>query len=168
VRRSFACPHIEDLALPKSLKATVINTRQGCHPVPVKIKLTGGSLGGSQRIGTGGTPPAILIVPLTRWRCRDFAIFSAGAKMKAILRWTIATYLFCASTLAFAGNLPGGTGTSFWVGYNEAWFADHYLNWLASNPVFGLSSGFEMGPLQRQLASWTSGLTEWRRVERRL
>jgi hypothetical protein len=60
------------------------------------------------------------------------------AKMKAILRWTIATYLFCASTLAFAGNLPGGTGTSFWVGYNEAWFADHYPNWLASNPVWNL------------------------------
>jgi hypothetical protein len=59
-------------------------------------------------------------------------------QMKAILRWTIATYLFCASTLAFAGNLPGGTGTRFWVGYNEAWFADHYPNWLASNPVWNL------------------------------
>ena len=54
--------------------------------------------------------------------------------MKAFLRWTIATYLFCASTLAFAGNLPGDT--KFWVGYNEAWFADHYPNSLASNPVY--------------------------------
>src|ERR1700731_4255906 len=57
-------------------------------------------------------------------------------QMKAILRWTIATYLFCASTLAFAGNLPGDKGTSFSVGYNEAWFADHYPNSLASNPVW--------------------------------
>jgi hypothetical protein len=57
-------------------------------------------------------------------------------QMKAILRWTIATYLFCASTLAFAGNLPWGTRTSFWVGYDQAWFADHYPNWLASNPVW--------------------------------
>ena len=66
-----------------------------------------------------------------------FAIFPAmGGQMKALLRWTIATYLLCASTLAFAGNLPGGTGTSFWVGYNEAWFGQNYLNSLASNPYF--------------------------------
>ena len=68
--------------------------------------------------------------------------------MKALLRWTVVTYLFCASTLAFAGNLPGGTGTSFWVGYNEAWFGQNYLNSLASNPYFypGLpsSSTFEL------------------------
>jgi len=48
--------------------------------------------------------------------------------MKAILRRIAALYLLCASNLAFAGNLPAG---SFSVGYDEAWFADNYLNWLA-------------------------------------
>jgi hypothetical protein len=71
---------------------------------------------------------------LTRRRCQDFAIFPAGAKMKAILRRIAALYLLCASNLAFAGNLPAG----FSVGYDEAWFADHYPNWLASNPVYNL------------------------------
>jgi len=68
--------------------------------------------------------------------------------MKAILRWTVATYLFYASTLAFAGNLPGRTGTSFWVGYNEAWFGQNYLNSLASNPYFypGLPSSSTFDP----------------------
>ena len=58
------------------------------------------------------------------------------------------TYLFYASTLAFAGNLPGGTGTSFWVGYNEAWFGQNYLNSLASNPYFypGLPSSSTSDP----------------------
>jgi hypothetical protein len=71
-----------------------------------------------------------------RWIGR-FAIFpTMGGQMKARLRWIVATYLFCASTVAFAGNLPGGTGTNFWVGYNEAWFGENYLNSLASNPYF--------------------------------
>ena len=59
--------------------------------------------------------------------------------MKAILRWTAALYLCCASTVAFAGKLPGGTGVNFLVGYNEAWFGPNYVNYLASNPSFGTS-----------------------------
>jgi hypothetical protein len=81
--------------------------------------------------------------------------------MKALLRWTVAMYLFCASTLAFAGNLPGGTGTSFWVGYNEAWFGQNYLNGLASNPYFypGLpsSSAFDPTFVDTMFAGMASG-----------
>jgi hypothetical protein len=57
--------------------------------------------------------------------------------MKVILRWTAALYLCCASTVAFAGKLPGGTGVRFLVGYNEAWFGPNYVTYLASNPSFG-------------------------------
>ncbi len=81
--------------------------------------------------------------------------------MKALLRWPVVTYLFCASTLAFAGNLPGGTGTSFWVGYNEAWFGQNYLNSLASNPYFypGLpsSSTFDSTFVDTMFAGMASG-----------
>jgi hypothetical protein len=64
--------------------------------------------------------------------------------MKVILRWTAALYLCCASTVAFAGKLPGGTGVSFLVGYNEAWFGLNYGNSIASNPsVFCLPSSFD-------------------------
>ena len=81
--------------------------------------------------------------------------------MKALLRWTVATYLFCASTLAFAGNLPGGTKNSFWVGYNEAWFGQNYLNSLASNPYFypGLpsSSTFDPKLVDTMFAGMASG-----------
>ncbi len=49
-------------------------------------------------------------------------------------------YLCCASTVAFAGKLPGGRGLNFLVGYNEAWFPN-YGNSIASNPsVFCLTS----------------------------
>jgi hypothetical protein len=70
-----------------------------------------------------------------------------GAKMKTILQRIAALYLFCASTSAFAANLQN---SSFWVGYNEAWFADKYINWLASNPSFlsmgqPYPSGFDYG-----------------------
>ena len=82
-------------------------------------------------------------------------------QMKALLRWTVVTYLFCASTLAFAGNLPGGTGTSFWVGYNEAWFGQNYLKSLASNPYFypGLpsSSTFDSTFVDTMFAGMASG-----------
>jgi len=69
--------------------------------------------------------------------------------MKAILRRIAALYLFCASTSAFAGSLPN---SSFWVGYNEAWFADNYINWLAQNPSFPLNnmpypSAFDIDPV---------------------
>jgi hypothetical protein len=81
--------------------------------------------------------------------------------MKALLRWTVATYLFCASTLAFAGTLPGGTGTSFWVGYNEAWFGQNYLNSLASNPYFypglPLSSTFDPTFVDTMFAGMQAG-----------
>jgi hypothetical protein len=50
--------------------------------------------------------------------------------MKAILRQIAGLCLLCASTSAFAGN--------FSVGYDEAWFADNYPDWLASNPVYNL------------------------------
>jgi hypothetical protein len=84
-----------------------------------------------------------------------------GGQMKALLRWTVATYLFCASALAFAGNLPGGTGTSFWVGYNEAWFGQNYLNSLASNPTFypelTLSSTFDGTFVDTMFAGMASG-----------
>jgi hypothetical protein len=67
-----------------------------------------------------------------------------GGQMKAILRWTAAIYLCCASTVAFAGKLPGGTGLKFLVGYNEAWFGPNYGNSIASNPsVFCLPSSFD-------------------------
>jgi hypothetical protein len=62
--------------------------------------------------------------------------------MKALPRWAVATYLSCASTLAFAGNLPGGTGSNFWVGYNEAWFGQNYPNSLASNPFFNINTSY--------------------------
>jgi hypothetical protein len=61
-----------------------------------------------------------------------------GGQMKAILRRTAVFYLCCASTVAFAGKLPGGTGVNFRVGYNEAWFGPNYINYLASNPSFNL------------------------------
>src|ERR1700730_16498803 len=65
--------------------------------------------------------------------------------MKAIFRRIAALYLFCASTSAFAGNLPN---TSFWVGYNQAWFADYYPGWLTSNPVYNLPFYFGGMPPQ--------------------
>ncbi len=75
-----------------------------------------------------------------RWRCLGIAIFPTGGQMKAIIRRTAALYLCCASTVAFAGKLPGGTGASFLVGYNEAWFGPNYVEYLASNPSFGLTT----------------------------
>ena len=54
--------------------------------------------------------------------------------MKVILRWTAVLYLCCASTVAFAGKLPGGRGFNFLVGYNEAWFGPNYASSIASNP----------------------------------
>ena len=87
--------------------------------------------------------------------------FRMGGQMKALLRWIVATYLYCASTLAFAGNLPGGTGTNFWVGYNEAWFGQNYLNSLSSNPYFypGLpsSSFFDPTFVDKIFAGMASG-----------
>jgi hypothetical protein len=64
-----------------------------------------------------------------------------GGQMKAILRGTAALYLCCASTVAFAGKLPGGTGVNFLVGFNEAWFGQpgfgpNYVNYLASDPAW--------------------------------
>jgi hypothetical protein len=61
--------------------------------------------------------------------------------MKAILRGAAALYLCCASTVAFAGKLPGGTGVNFLVGFNEAWFGQpgfgpNYVNYLASDPAW--------------------------------
>ena len=53
-------------------------------------------------------------------------------------------YLCCASTVAFAGKLPGGRGFNFLVGYNEAWFGPNYASSIASNPsVFCLPSSFD-------------------------
>ena len=97
---------------------------------------------GDLRICANSTMRSALDRPyqrLTRWRCPgDFAIFlTMGGQMKAILRLTAALYLCCASTVAFAGKLPGGTGVNFLVGYNEAWFGPNYINYLASNPSFG-------------------------------
>jgi hypothetical protein len=103
-----------------------------------------GSRGRSQRIGTGGTPP---------WRCWDFAIFSAGAKMKAILRRIAALYLLCASTSAFGG--------SFTVGYDEAWFADHYPNWLASNPSFYDTNLHQFVNVPSQFSATLSVMDKW-------
>jgi hypothetical protein len=81
--------------------------------------------------------------------------------MKAILRWSAALYLCCASTVAFAGKLPGGTGTGFWVGYNEAWFGQNYLNSLASNPNFypglTLSSTFDETFVDTMFAGMQAG-----------
>jgi hypothetical protein len=64
-----------------------------------------------------------------------------GGQMKAILRGTAALYLCCASTVAFAGKLPGGTGVNFLVGFNEAWFGQpgfgpNYVNYLSSAPAW--------------------------------
>ena len=62
--------------------------------------------------------------------------------MKAILRGTAALYLCCASTVAFAGTLPGGKGpTNFLVGFNEAWFGQpgfgpNYVNYFSSAPAW--------------------------------
>jgi hypothetical protein len=66
--------------------------------------------------------------------------------MKAILRRTAALYLFCASTVAFAGNLPGG---SFSVGYDEAWFGQSY--------GFDLTSGFDPIYVDRMFAGMANG-----------
>jgi len=77
--------------------------------------------------------------------------------MKALLRWTVATYLFCASTLAFAGNLQGGTGNSFWVGYNEAWFGQNYPNSLGSNPFFQYGSYYDRNFVDAMFAGMASG-----------
>src|ERR1700730_16877714 len=76
---------------------------------------------------------------------RGLCVSDNGGQMKAILRGTAALYLCCASTVAFAGKLPGGTGISFLAGYNEAWFWQNYGTSIASNPsVFCLiSSSFD-------------------------
>ena len=85
----------------------------------------------------------------------DFAFPTVGGQMKAILRLTAALYLFCASTLAFAGNLPGG---SFGVGYNEAWFGQNYGNSIASNPsVFCLDSSFDPIFVEKMFAGMQAG-----------
>ena len=81
-----------------------------------------------------------------------------GGQMKTILRLTAALYLFCASTLAFAGNLPGGTGSRFVVGYNEAWFGQNYGNSIASNPsVFCLTSSFDPIFVDKMFAGMQAG-----------
>jgi hypothetical protein len=81
-----------------------------------------------------------------------------GGQMKAILRWTAALYLCCASTVAFAGKLPGGTGVSFLVGYNEAWFGPNYGNSIASNPsVFCLPSSFDPIFVEKMFAGMQAG-----------
>jgi hypothetical protein len=78
--------------------------------------------------------------------------------MKVILRWTAALYLCCASTVAFAGKLPGGTGISFLVGYNEAWFGLNYGNSIASNPsFFCLSSSFDSNFVDTMFAGMQAG-----------
>jgi len=58
--------------------------------------------------------------------------------VKSIFRATLALCMLSLSTLADAGTLPAG----FTVGYNEAWIENNYGNWLASNPLFHLSSAF--------------------------
>ncbi|TPW00405.1 MAG: hypothetical protein USCAAHI_00144 [Beijerinckiaceae bacterium] len=73
--------------------------------------------------------------------------------MKAILRRTAALYLCCASTVTFAGKLPGGTGVSFLVGYNEAWFGPNYVTYLASNPSFGLPAPITIDPSDSSFVS---------------
>jgi hypothetical protein len=81
-----------------------------------------------------------------------------GGQMKAILRWTAALYLCCASTVAFAGKLPGGTGVSFLVGYNEAWFGPNYGNSIASNPsVFCVPSSFDPIFVEKMFAGMQAG-----------
>jgi len=72
---------------------------------------------------------------------RGLCVSDNGGQMKAILRGTAALYLCCASTVAFAGKLPGGTGVNFLVGFNEAWFGQpgfgpNYVNYLASDPAW--------------------------------
>jgi hypothetical protein len=89
-----------------------------------------------------------------------------GAKMKTIVRGIAALYLFCASTSAFAGNLPN---SSFWVGYNEAWFADKYINWLAQNPSFPFMgnpypSGFDGGFVDKVFAGMQNGAAKIVRI----
>ena len=58
--------------------------------------------------------------------------------MKTSFRTTLALCLLSFSTLAYGGKLPAG----FTIGSNEAWIENNYGNWLASNPLFGLPSGF--------------------------
>ncbi len=77
--------------------------------------------------------------------------------MTAVLRRISASYILyilCASTSVLAGTLPTG---SFWVGYNEAWFADKYLNWLADNPYFNLTSGFDRTFVDKIFAGIANG-----------
>jgi len=81
-----------------------------------------------------------------------------GGQMKVILRWTAVLYLCCASTVAFAGKLPGGRGLNFLVGYNEAWFGLNYGNSIASNPsVFCVPSSFDPSFVDKMLDGMQAG-----------
>ena len=105
-------------------------------------------------LDVGSAVPETDVVALPGRLC----VSDLGGQMKAILRLTAALYLFCASTLAFAGNLPGGTGSSFGVGYNEAWFGQNYGNSIASNPsVFCLPSSFDPIFVDKMFAGMQAG-----------
>jgi len=69
--------------------------------------------------------------------------------MKAILRRIAAFYLLCASTSAFASSLS--------VGYDEAWFKDNYLDWLADNPSFNQPSQFDSVFVEKMFTGMVNG-----------